>query len=96
MEITVQYFAGCPNVELLRQRLSDVGFDLAAVRFEPIDSAEEAQQVGFRGSPTILVSGADPFADAAAPVGYACRFYLTDAGMEGAPSADQLATALRR
>jgi hypothetical protein len=69
MEITVQYLAGCPNVELLRQRLSDVRCDLEAVRFQPIDSAEEAQRLGFRGSPTILVSGDDPFADAATPSG---------------------------
>jgi hypothetical protein len=95
VEVTVQYFEGCPNVELLRQRLTAAGCDLRAVRFEPIGSAEEAERLGFRGSPTILVGGDDPFAVGTAPVGYACRFYVTEVGREGAPSAEQLATALR-
>jgi hypothetical protein len=95
VELTVQYFAGCPHVDLLSQRLTEAGCDPAAVRFEPIESAEEADRVGFRGSPTILVSGDDPFVDGVTPVGYACRFYATEAGREGAPSADQLARALR-
>jgi hypothetical protein len=96
MEITVQYFEGCPNVELLRQRLTKLGFDLGVVRFQPMGCAAEAQQSGFRGSPTILVGGIDPFADTAGPVGLACRFYLTEEGREGAPSAEQLTRALPR
>ena len=56
---------------------------------------EEAEAVRFRGSPTILVNGQDPFADPDAPVGLSCRVYRTDAGLAGAPTVEQLLTVLR-
>ena len=34
--------------------------------------------------------GVDPFVEASAPVGFACRVYRTEAGLEGAPSVTQL------
>ena len=46
------------------------------------------------GSPTLLVDGRDPWADAEAPVGLACRIYRTEAGAEGSPSVAQLAEVL--
>lgn len=91
----MQYLDGCPNIELVRERLAAVGVDLATVQFERIDSIEEAKQMGFRGSPTILVDGHEAFADVAMPVGYACRLYATEAGREGAPSTEQLAELLQ-
>ncbi len=63
------------------------------------------------GSPTVLLDGRDPFAAADGPpfaglaidsgrhpvlARDACRIYKTEAGFEGAPSLDQLRTALRR
>jgi hypothetical protein len=50
--------------------------------------------VGFRGSPTVLVDGRDPFADRQAPVGLSCRVYSTPEGLAGAPTVAQLIEVL--
>lgn len=98
MEITLQYFDGCPNWQLARDRLREAlrstGRDDGAVSYERIETPEQAEQAGFPGSPTILVDGRDPFADEEAPVGLACRIFQTEAGAEGAPSVAQLAKVL--
>jgi hypothetical protein len=48
-----------------------------------------------RGSPTILIDGADPFEEAGVPLGMSCRIYTTEHGMNGAPSVAQIIEALR-
>jgi hypothetical protein len=65
-----------------------------SISYEEITTAEEAEGVGFAGSPTILIDGRDPFRGGAAP-GLACRRYSTEAGLEGAPSVTQIVDALR-
>lgn len=96
MNITLQYFAGCPNWKDVDVRLGSL--EAEGVEFEVdhqlIDTPEMAEQFGFRGSPTILVDGVDPFADPDAPVGLACRVYRTDTAYAGSPSLDQLRTVL--
>lgn len=97
--ITIQYFAGCPNYGLAEQRVHEAirrcGTSKTVVRAQEIVDEAEAERVGFRGSPTVLVDGVDPFAQAGAPVGFACRVYTTPAGREGAPSVEQLCDTLR-
>ncbi len=61
-----------------------------------MDSPEEAERTGFRGSPSILIDGADAFADPDAPVGLSCRVYQTPHGPTGSPTLDQLREALTR
>lgn len=94
MRITLQYFDDCPNWrvadERLREALAAVGKPGHAIDYQRVDSPEEAERVGFGGSPTILIDGADPFADPAGPAGYACRVYAGDA----APTVAQLRRAL--
>ena len=65
------------------------------ITLQPVESADEAQRLGFRGSPTILVDGRDPWADSDAPVGLSCRVFQTDSGLAGLPSDAQLAKVLR-
>jgi len=96
MEIRVQYFESCPNVGLVQDRLAELGVDPAGVQFETVASPEDAERIGFHGSPTILIDDEDPFEQASAPVGFACRVYPNEAGAEGAPSLAQLRTALDR
>ncbi len=55
---------------------------------------DEAERLRFRGSPTILIDGVDPFAEEEAPFGLSCRIYQTDRAMEGSPSVTQLLDAL--
>jgi len=95
MDIVVQYFDGCPDWELARDRLDTViDKEMARIRFETIDTVEKAESAGFRGSPTTLLDGIDPFADVDATVGLACRLYSTDQSNEGAPSVVQRQAAL--
>ncbi|MHB1612767.1 MAG: thioredoxin domain-containing protein [Actinomycetes bacterium] len=96
--ITILHTPGCPNVELVRQRLAD-----ALARFpgptplvvvEEVADPDEADRRGFRGSPALLVDGVDPFAGPETPAAFACRTYRTETGGEGAPSVDQIVAAL--
>ena len=98
MDVTLVYFDGCPNWTLARDRLKAAmrraGLDERSLRHRDVATPEEAQAVGFPGSPTILIDGRDPFGGESTPVGFACRFYQTAAGSEGAPSVEQLLAVL--
>lgn len=93
--VTLQYFDGCPNWqaadEHLRLLSDELGFTL---EHQLVETPEEADAVGFRGSPTILVDGTDPFATGDEPTGLACRVYQTDDGAKGSPTREQLRAAL--
>lgn len=97
MDVTIQHFDGCPHWRLADERLralaDDIGFELT---YEVIDTPEAAEEVGFRGSPTILVDGVDPFDDGDGPVGLSCRVYDTPQGRAGAPTLEQLREVLTR
>ena len=95
MQIALRYFEGCANWQLARSRLEAILDDTDEIQLELVDSYEDAERLGFRGSPTILINGEDPFADESAPVGFACRMYRTETGIEGAPSVAQLRRALK-
>jgi len=96
--ITILHTPGCPNVALLRQRLADAlaRFPGTAPRVvvEEVADPDEAGRRSFHGSPALLVDGVDPFAGPETPPGFACRTYRTETGVEGAPSVDQIVTAL--
>ena len=96
MEILLLYFDGCPNVEeaesRVREALGDRS-DATLVRHEVADIAE-AERVGMRGSPTILVDGADPFAGSDTPVSWSCRVYGAGDGSHGVPSVERLVEVL--
>ncbi|WP_341954373.1 thioredoxin family protein [Salinibacterium sp. TMP30] len=92
MEITLQYFDGCPNWKVADQHINELvkEFPEITVSRHLVDTIEEAERVGFRGSPSILVDGVDLFAQADEPVGLACRRYLTPDGFAGSPTVEQL------
>ena len=100
MELVVQHVEGCPNAAVamgrVREALRETDLGDVEVLVQRVDSPEEAEASGFRGSPTVLIDGVDPFGGESEPVGYACRIYHTETGPEGAPSQVQLAMALRR
>ena len=99
VEVRLLYVEDCPHVALARERLTEAllhrGLDPAAIEFELVGSPAEAERLGFRGSPTILLDGRDPFAPDDAPPGLSCRIYRTEAGTEGAPSVGRLEEVLR-
>ena len=59
-----------------------------------VTSPEDAERLSFRGSPTVLVDGLDPFADPSAPVGLSCRVSATPEGLRGSPTVEQLVQVL--
>ena len=98
MTITIQHVPGCPHeglaVERVKEALARLGKPTLAVELYEVSDEVDAQRVGFRGSPTVLIDGVDPFADPTAPVGLACRLYPTAGGPDGAPSVEQLCGVL--
>ena len=96
-EITLRYFDGCPNWQVAKERIEVVLDQLGETRvvgLERVETPQDADELDFRGSPTILVDGIDPF-DASGPTGLSCRVYRTEAGLEGAPSVTQLAAVFK-
>lgn len=100
MDVQLLIVNDCPNqgpaAVVLRQALDDVG--MAAVRFTTrvVASQQEAERVGFLGSPSIQIDGRDPFADPAGVPALACRLYRDDMGLSGVPPLGPLRQALQR
>ncbi len=96
MQITLQYFDGCPNWKVLDRRIHDLvdGDPDTTVTRQQVQTVQDAVRLAFHGSPTILIDGLDPFADGDAPIGLACRVFPTPAGLSGAPSKEQLQAAI--
>lgn len=100
MLITVLRIENCPNAESLIAELKDLIRDRSDVTLETlvIHSEEEGRQLGFHGSPTILIEGKDPFPAPEVPVGLSCRLYpccSDDSGtVPGFPSGFWLSQAL--
>ncbi len=98
MEVVLLYFDGCPTWRVTEQRLTQAlalaGAPDTPVTRRQVTTPEEAERLAFRGSPTVLIDGRDPFAAADAPVGLACRLYATPQGRAGAPTVEQLVAAV--
>lgn len=96
IDVTIQYFDDCPNWRQVEQHLLQLragGADIE-LRYEIIDTPEKAERAGFRGSPSLLIDGVDPFANRDDPIGLACRVYATEDGYAPAPSLQQLKAAI--
>lgn len=98
MKIELLWFSGCPNWQETNARLRQA-VPLAAVDAEvllvEVTTPEDAERLRFRGSPTVLVDGRDPFAEESDPVGLSCRVFQTPDGLRGAPTIEQLVDMLR-
>ena len=96
MDVSLWYFDDCPSWRLADQRLAAIAAEhpeLVVTRHR-VESMEEAERVGFHGSPSILVDGVDVFAEPDAGIGFSCRIYRTPDGPAGAPTTEQLREAL--
>jgi len=98
MDITLLYFDDCPNWKTADAHLATIAAERSdlTVSHHLVDTAEEAERVGFHGSPSIVVNGVDIFAGPDAGVGLSCRVYPTPDGPAGAPTLEQLRAALAR
>jgi hypothetical protein len=100
MQIQLLYYEECPSHEQALERLQQA---LAEEQIEGqidvvrVDTEEQAQQVGFPGSPTFLVNGVDCLPpEAGTPSRLTCRAYQLEDGRIGPlPSLAMLRAALR-
>lgn len=95
MKVELIYDEGCPNwrtvADELAELLGEVDFTLELRESSTLDPSLVPS---YRGSPTVLIDGRDPFAGADVPVRAACRVYPTPQGLSGAPTLDQLRAAV--
>ena len=96
MIVDLMYFEGCPHwretadhLEALREVLGDF-----EIRLVEVTTPEAAIEWHFHGSPSVAINGVDPFSDPEDPAGLTCRTYLTDRGVAGSPTREQLRQAI--
>ena len=95
MKLELLYFDDCPNWKVAAERLDAIAARRGlVVERRIVAAAEEAPAARFRGSPTILIDGRDPFAIGDEPFGLTCRMYATPDGPAGSPTIEQLEAAL--
>lgn len=100
--VTVRYIDDCPNWQLLTVELGQLAAesDNIVVRTERVASDQEARDLEFRGSPTVLIDGVDPFLGKDTPTpaddhgALVCRLYRTPEGTAGRPTTAMLRQAL--
>lgn len=96
VDVTLLFFDDCPNWRVVNDRLRTLAreFTEVTVTHHRVETPDEAERVGFRGSPTILIDGVDPFATGSDPVGgLSCRVFATPDGHAGSPTLEQLRQA---
>lgn len=96
--IVLLYMPGCPSWRHTKARLmavlADLGDTRTTIEYREVTTVEEALRQHFRGSPTLLIDGHDPFADADNPVALGSRVYFTESGPAATPSITQLREVL--
>jgi hypothetical protein len=100
VDVEVLVVADCPNesgaVTIVRQALDDVGLKRVPIRTRVVASEQDAEELGFVGSPTIRINGADPFESRGRATGLACRVYVEHGVRSGLPDPRKLRQALKR
>lgn len=99
MQIQLVHISECPNTQIAADRIQEAlrTLDLADAEFSQIlvSNSDEAGAIAFAGSPTILVDGVDLFPSDGRTTELACRVYLTEQGLAGAPSTEEITAAIR-
>ncbi len=96
MDVSPLNFDACPNWHKTEQRLRTAlerTRSGATLTYVHVGTQEEGEWLFFRGSPTVMVDGRDPFAHAGDPVGLSHRVFWTPEGLRGAPSGERLCEA---
>jgi hypothetical protein len=92
------YLPGCPNhgtaANLVRSVLQAEGLS-AELNEIPVIDYKQAQEVGFPGSPTLLVNGRDVETGFPSQVGFACRTYMVEGKPLGVPPRSWIEDAIR-
>jgi len=95
VKVTLLYFDDCPSWQTadghLRTLADELGYAIERIE---VTAPELAEELRFRGSPSIHIDGTDLFAASDAPVGLSCRIYQTPDGPACSPTIDQLRATL--
>jgi len=98
-EVELLLVADCPHeaaaIDAIRHALDDIGLLGAPFKTRTVTSQQQADALGFTGSPTILINGIDLFAQPRLPPSLACRLYPTLDGPAAVPSLPELRRALQ-
>ena len=97
MELTLLTVPACPHAAAFEERLAAAlaGRPDVVLHRREVSDEHAASQAGMHGSPTLLINGADPFAEPGQPPSLSCRLYRDAAGrLAPAPSAEALRQAL--
>ncbi len=97
VELVVLMVPDCPNAAALEERLAAVlaEYPAAVVRRRVVIDERAAAEAGMHGSPTLLVNGADPFAEPGQPPSLSCRLYRDGSDSAGpVPSVRELRRVL--
>lgn len=100
MKVEILYFSGCPNHVRTAQVVRD-GLAQENVRAEveeiEVRTPEQAEALGFLGSPSVRVDGVDvePEARGVKTFGFGCRTYVEEGRRVGAPPAEMVRDAIR-
>jgi hypothetical protein len=102
VNVELLWWEGCPSteraLEAVREALTELGLEGTEVGTREVRTDDEAAELGFLGSPTILIDGVDlvPAADDE-PIGLSCRVYRRrDGRISPLPDPDDLREALQR
>jgi hypothetical protein len=86
MRVELLYWEGDPHYMTARQRLVEVLTEDAfetTIQMVAVNSQDDAEFLGFIGSPTIRIDGTDIQTDASAAVGLSLRAYPADEDLDG-------------
>ena len=94
-------WSGCPSHDRARAQLREVmaglGLDPGSVVERSVESEAEARDLGFIGSPTVLVDGRDAVDPGDRPAALTCRLYRRrDGSASPLPDTEDLREALAR
>jgi hypothetical protein len=98
MKLQILHMHDCPNVAALELLLTELvgGRTDVEISRQLVEDDEQAAELGMAGSPTLLINGADAFADPLDTPSFSCRLYRDDDGrLIGVPNLAQLRRALR-
>lgn len=98
MKVELLFFEGCPGYEELLPRVRALVDGRADLELRPVESTDDAERVGFLGSPTLRVDGrdVDPGAADRTDFGMKCRLYRSEHGQTHAPPDEWILRALEQ
>lgn len=99
IDVEFLYFESCPNWKATNTALAQAATVEGAtllINYRDVSTPEEAERLGFLGSPTVLIDGTDPFSREGEPVGLACRIHIASDGTIGARSMEEFRAVLRK